>query len=85
MAVDHLAAAEREDLDGGAIAGGGDADHVDRAGLAPVRALPLGEVLDREEPVPVARRILEALLGGRLAHLPLRARARSCACRRRGS
>ena len=71
MPVDHLAAAEREDLDGGAVALGRDADHVDRAGLAPVRALPLGEVLDREEPVAVARRVLEALVRGRLAHLPL--------------
>ena len=71
MAVDHLAAAEREDLHRRAVAFGGDPDHVDRADLAPVRPLPLGEVLDREEPVPVARRLLEALLRGRLAHLPL--------------
>ena len=71
MAVDHLAAAEREHLHGGAVALGGDAQHVDRAGLAPVGALFLGQVLDREEPVAVARRVLEALVGGRVAHLPL--------------
>ena len=68
MPVDHLPAPQREDLDGGARALGGDPDHVDRARLAPVRALPLGEVLDREEPVPVAGRVLEALVRGRLAH-----------------
>ena len=71
MPVDHLAAAEREDLHGRPVALDGDADHVDRADRAPVGGLPLGEVLDREEPVPVARRVLEALLGGGLAHLPL--------------
>ena len=43
-------------------------DHVDRADRALVGRLPLGEVADREEPVPVARRVLEALLGGGLAH-----------------
>ena len=46
-------------------------DHVDRAGLAPVGALLLGQVLDREEPVAVARRVLEPLVGSRVAHLPL--------------
>ena len=71
VAVDHLAAAEREHLHGGAIALGSDAEHVDRAGLPPVCALLLGQVLDREEPVPVPRRVLEALVGGRLAHLLL--------------
>ena len=45
--VDELAAAEREDLHGRAVALGGDADHVDRADRAPVGGLPLGEVLDR--------------------------------------
>ena len=58
MPVDHLAAAEREDLHGGLVALGGDAEDVDRAGLAPVGTLPLGEVLDREEAVAVARRVL---------------------------
>ena len=71
MAVDHLAAAEREDLHRRAVAVGGDADarRSSRSRAGP--PLPLGEVLDREEPVPVARRILEALVGGGLAHLPL--------------
>ena len=71
MPVDHLAAAKREDLHGGPVAPDGDADHVDRAGLAPVGALLLREVLDREEPVAVARGVLEPLLGRRVAHLPL--------------
>ena len=38
---------------------------------APLGRLPLGEVLDREQPVAVARRLLEPLVRGRLAHLPL--------------
>ena len=71
MPVDHLAAAEREDLHRRAVALGGDAEHVDRAGLAPVGALPLGQVLDREEPVAVAGRVFEALARRRVAHLPL--------------
>ena len=71
MPVDHLAAAEREHLHCGAVALGGDAEHVDRAGLAPVGALLLGQVLDREEPVAVAGSVLVALLGGRVAHLLL--------------
>src|SRR4029077_5824351 len=40
------------------------------ARLPPDR-LPLDEVLHGEEPVAVARRVLEPLLGGRLLHLPL--------------
>ena len=69
--VDHLATAKREDLDGGPVAPYGDADHVDRAGFTPVGALLLRQVLDREEPVAIARRVLEPLLGRRVAHLPL--------------
>ena len=37
----------------------------------PLDRLPLGEPLDRAQPVSVARRVLEPLLGRRLAHLPL--------------
>ena len=66
--VDHLAPAERKDLDGGAVAVGGDADHVDRADGGLVRRLALGQVAHREEPVPVAGRVLEALLGGGRGH-----------------
>ena len=69
--VDHLAAAQREDLHRGPVALDRDADDVDRAGLAPVGALLLRQVLDREEPVAVARRVLEPLVGRRVAHLPL--------------
>ena len=71
VAVDHLAAAEREDLHDAAVALEREPEHVDVADVAPVGRLPLGEVLDREEPVAVARRLLEALLVGRLAHPPL--------------
>ena len=71
MPVDHLAAAEREHLHGRPVALERDAEDVDRADLPPVGALLLGQVLDREEPVAVARRVLEALVGGRLPHLPL--------------
>ena len=68
VAVDHLAPAEREDLHRRPRTLGGNADDVDRARLAAVCALTLRELLDREEPVAVARRMLEALLLGRLAH-----------------
>ena len=71
VAVDHLAVAEREDLDGRAVALDGDADHVDGADRAPVGRLPLGEVLDREQPVAVARGVLEPLLRRGLVHPPL--------------
>ena len=71
VAVDHLAAAQREDLDDGAVALGREADHVHRPDRLPLDRLPLDEVLDREEPVAVARRVLEALLGRRLLHPPL--------------
>ena len=59
--VDELAVAEREDLHGGPVALDGDPDHVDRADRAPVGGLALGEVPHREQPVAVARRLLEAL------------------------
>ena len=71
MAVDHLAAAQREDLDDGAVALGREPDHVHRPDRLPLDGLPLDEVLDGEEPVAVARGILEALLGRRLLHPPL--------------
>ena len=68
VAVDHLPVAEREDLHGRLVAVDREPDHVDRPDVAPVGRLPLGEVPDREEPVPVARRLLEALVRRRLAH-----------------
>ncbi len=68
VAVDHLAAAQREDLHRAAVARERDADHVDVADVAAVCGLPLREVLDREEPVAVARRLLELLLLGGGAH-----------------
>ena len=71
VAVDHLAAAQREDLHDGAVALRREADHVDRPDRLPLDRLPLDEVLDREEAVSIARGILEALLRRSLLHLPL--------------
>ena len=68
VAVDHLPVAQRKDLHGGLVAVDREADDVDRPDVAPVRRLPVGEVTDREEPVPVARGLLEALVGRGLAH-----------------
>jgi hypothetical protein len=64
VAVDQLAVAERKDLDGGALAVDRHADDVDAVRLPLVRGLALGEVTQGEQTVSVARRILEALLGG---------------------
>src|SRR5205823_5213921 len=49
----------------------GDPDDVDRPDRLPLDGLPLRQALDRAQPVPVARRVLEALLRRRLAHLLL--------------
>ena len=67
-AVDHLAVPQREELHRRAVAVDREPDHVDRADGALVGGLPLGEALDRAQPVAVARRLLVALLGGGLAH-----------------
>jgi hypothetical protein len=71
VAVDELAVPQREDLDGGVVAPDRDPDHVDAADGALVGRLPLGEVADREQPVPVAGGVLEARLRRRRAHPPL--------------
>ena len=71
IAVDHSPAAEREDLNGGAVGADSHADHVDRPDRRALDRLPLGQPLDGAQPVAVARRIFEALLGRRLAHPPL--------------
>ena len=71
VAVDHLAAAQREDLDDGAVALGREADHVHGPDRLPLDRLALDEVLDREQPVAVARGVLEPLLAGRRLHPPL--------------
>src|SRR4030095_5793137 len=49
----------------------GEADHIDRADGAALDGLPLDEVLYRAQPVAVASRVLEALLGSRVEHLLL--------------
>src|SRR4051812_44774781 len=71
VTVDHLAAAEREDLNDAAIAVEREPEHVDVADVAPVRRLPLGEMLDGEEPVAEPRGLLEALVLCGRAHATL--------------
>ena len=68
VAVDHLAVAQREDLHRGLVPLDREPDHVDRPHRALLRRLPLREMPDREQPVPVARRLLEALVRGGLLH-----------------
>src|SRR5581483_2049113 len=69
--VDHLAAAQREDLHDRALALRREADDVDGADRLPLDRLALDEMLHGEEPVAVARRILEPLVARRLVHLLL--------------
>src|SRR5439155_21126181 len=69
VTVDHLAVAEREDLDDCTFALDGEPDHVDRPDRPPIRRLPLGEMLDAAEAVAISGRFLEALLGGGVPHL----------------
>ncbi len=71
VAVDQLAVAKRKHLDRGPVGLGSDADHVHRPDGLLVGRLPLGEALDREQPVPAAGRLLVALLGCGVAHLAL--------------
>ena len=68
VAVDHLAVTQREDLHRRSIALDREPDDVDRADRPLVGRLPIGEMPDREEPVPVARGLLEALAGRCLLH-----------------
>ena len=68
VAVDHLAVAQREDLHRRLVAVDREPDDVDRPDVAPIGRLPVGEVPDREQPVPVARGLLEALLRPQLPH-----------------
>src|SRR4051812_50014521 len=71
MAVDHLAAPQREDLDDGTVPLGSEADHVDRPDGLPLDGLPLDEVLDGEEAVPAAGRGLETVVPRPPLHPPL--------------
>ncbi len=71
VAVDHLAAAQREDLDDGAVALRREADHVRGSDPVPLDRLPLDEMLHSVEPVAVPRRVLEPLFARRRMHLPL--------------
>ena len=68
VAVDHLSVPEREDLHRRRFSHDCDTDDIYRPHRPLVGRLPLGEVPDREEPVPVARRLLEALVLRGLAH-----------------
>ena len=81
VAVDHLAVAEREHLHGGLVSVDREPDDVRRPDGALVGRLPVGEVPDREEPVPVARSLLEALVRGCLAHAHLELALNRSACR----
>jgi hypothetical protein len=67
-AVDHFPIAQGEELYRRAVPVHGEPDHVDRPDRALVGGLPLRKALDREQAIPVARGLLEALPGGRLAH-----------------
>ena len=68
VAVDELALAQGEDLDGGAVSVHGEPDDVDRPDGALVGSLPLCEPLDRTQAVAIASRFLEPLLGGGVLH-----------------
>ena len=69
--VDQPPAAEREDLNGRRPPARGDSDDVDRADRALVGRLPLRQVADGDEPVAVARGLLELLPLGGVVHLLL--------------
>ena len=68
VTVDQPTVAQREELHGRTVARHGEADHIHRSDVPAVGALPLSQALDREQPIAVARRVLEALLGGGLLH-----------------
>jgi hypothetical protein len=68
VAVDHLAAAQREDLHHAAVAVERQPEHVHGADCSLVRRLPLREVADREETIADPRRLLEPLVRGRASH-----------------
>ena len=85
VAVDHLPVAQREDLHRSLVAVGREADDVGRSDGALVRGLSVCEVPDREEPVAVARSLLEALARPQLRACCPRAGPGCAACRRRGS
>ena len=68
VAVDHLPVSQREDLDGCPVARDREPDDVDRADGPLVGRLPLGEVADREEPIPIAGGVLETLFRRGLPH-----------------
>src|SRR5262249_54474478 len=67
----HPATAERKDLHRGAADADGEPDDVDRPDRGALDRLALREPLDRVQPVAVTRRVLEPLVGGRVAHLAL--------------
>ncbi len=68
VAVDHLAVAERKHLHRSQIAVDREPDDVDRSHVSPIGSLAIGEMPNREEPVTVARRLFETLVGRRLPH-----------------
>ena len=85
VAVDHPPLPQREHLHGGALGRDRDAEHVDRADRLALDRLPLGQPLDRAQPVAVARRVLEALLARRQRASAPRAAAGSAGRRPTGT
>src|SRR5207342_2013497 len=68
VAVDHLAVTKRKDLHRGPVAVDCEPDHVDRSNGTLLGRLAVREMPDREEAIPVPRRLLETLFRRRLAH-----------------
>src|SRR2546430_16412693 len=68
VAVNHLSVAERDHLHRGLVAVDRQPDDVHGPDGSPVRRLPLDEVPHREETVPIARGLLEALVVRGPAH-----------------
>ena len=62
VAVDERSVPQREHLHRRPRAFDCEADHVERTGSAGPRRLALGEVIDREQPIPISRSVFEALL-----------------------
>ena len=73
VAIDHAAAAKREDLNRGTLALDREPQYVHTPLAGKVGCLPLEQVLHRREPVSIPGRLLELLLVGRLLHRALQA------------
>jgi hypothetical protein len=74
VAIDHPSAAQRKDLNRGAVALERKPQHVRASFARKVGRLALEQVPHRHQPVAIAGRLLEALLVGGLLHRALQAR-----------